>query len=431
MQLVAGAHARTTLLRSVLVDSAYDTARVPLAMRAAAMAQAWAAGLLVALCVGSVVHVVASAAAPAAPLVDSERQYTVFIRHQPDRVATLLDALDRTSDPRSPDYGAFLTHEEVLHLQSPSAADATAVRDALSRAADAHGITFTPATPAWDEVSVVVNAGTDPSVVFADPAFHQQCDMIVPTRVPASGLPPWVRRSGSQPRQPLHTAKASASAVPAAELGPNHGVQACLANKADPPCLRTAYGLNGTHGKSPKNRQCVAVNEYYSPSDLASFQKMYKLPAQTLTDIGVDLPTQPGIEGSTDVEYITTTGNMVPTYWVYLNATDPNPFTTWLTWSANVSDAELPLVHSLSVGVPENAFETLGASAIPRMNNEMAALGVRGASIFFASGDSGYPGQYQSYPASSPYVTAVGGVWNGDLGMSPLSVDPISSGGFR
>ena len=63
------------------------------------------------------------------------------------------------------------------------------------------------------------------------------------------------------------------------------------------------------------------------------------------------------------------------------------------------------------------------------MNQEMAALGTRGITILFASGDSGYT-KAQSYGASSPFVTAVGGVFNGELGDEPLQVDDESTGGF-
>ena len=71
----------------------------------------------------------------------------------------------------------------------------------------------------------------------------------------------------------------------------------------------------------------------------------------------------------------------------------------------------LPQVHSLSLGAPE---DEVGDDIIKRMNTEMAALGVRGVSVVFASGDSGY-GKYQKYGAASPYVTSVGGIYNGRL----------------
>ena len=66
-----------------------------------------------------------------------------------------------------------------------------------------------------------------------------------------------------------------------------------------------------------------------------------------------------------------------------------NPFSNWLTWASNTS--LIPWVHSLSVGEPEDEFasDNGGEAAVSRMNHEMAAVGARGVSILFASGDSG------------------------------------------
>jgi tripeptidyl-peptidase-1 len=63
------------------------------------------------------------------------------------------------------------------------------------------------------------------------------------------------------------------------------------------------------------------------------------------------------------------------------------------------------------------------------MNNEMAALGVRGITVVFASGDGGYS-PVLKYGASSPYVLSVGGVFNGELRDSPLQADSLTTGGF-
>jgi len=53
-----------------------------------------------------------------------------------------------------------------------------------------------------------------------------------------------------------------------------------------------------------------------------------------------------------------------------------------------------------------------------RINTEFMKLGLRGVSIFVASGDSGCWGRSDNltrfsagFPASSPYVTAVGGTY--------------------
>ena len=133
-----------------------------------------------------------------------------------------------------------------------------------------------------------------------------------------------------------------------------------------------------------------------------------------------------GDEASLDVQYIMATGQGVETTYVYLDGNAANPFTNWLVWAGNATDAELPKVHSLSVGAPENA---VGAQIMDRMNTEMAALGARGVTIVFASGDNGYQKE-MNYGAASPYVLSVGGIYNGELRNSVLQVDSLSSGGF-
>lgn len=61
-------------------------------------------------------------------------------------------------------------------------------------------------------------------------------------------------------------------------------------------------------------------------------------------------------------------------------------------------------------------------------------LGLRGVSVIFAIGDKAdqeFEGKkWINFPASSPYVTSVGGTWLGDLNMGPMEVDNMSTGGF-
>jgi len=158
---------------------------------------------------------------------------------------------------------------------------------------------------------------------------------------------------------------------------------------------------------------------------LAQFQRQYKLPSQAVAHL-VGTNGKVGDEASLDSQYIMATGEGVPTTYVYLDGAAENPFTNWLVWASKEPDATLPKVHSLSVGAPEGA---VGDGIIKRMNTEMAALGVRGVSIVFASGDSGYQPQ-QKYGAASPFVTSVGGIYNGEMRDSALQADSLSTGGF-
>lgn len=89
------------------------------------------------------------------------------------------------------------------------------------------------------------------------------------------------------------------------------------------------------------------------------------------------------------------------------------PFLEWLLALSNQTAP--PLVNSVSYGDDE---PSLDLKYMQQVNTQLAALGSRGISILFASGDSGVGGgagcgpngQFvPSFPAGSPYVTAVGG----------------------
>ena len=151
---------------------------------------------------------------------------------------------------------------------------------------------------------------------------------------------------------------------------------------------------------------------------------------------------------------------------MYINGHVANPFASWITWASNTS--QIPYVHSLSVGEPEGSFQSdVGSAAMRRMNDEFAArtaiaipnsqshhqrsllvphaplflpsklllavplsrpaspatVGARGISLVFASGDSGFVSE-QKFPASSPYVTSVGGATFGAIFRAPyIEVD--------
>jgi tripeptidyl-peptidase-1 len=151
--------------------------------------------------------------------------------------------------------------------------------------------------------------------------------------------------------------------------------------------------------------------------------------------IGPNNENSPTGEGSLDVQYITAIGKNIPTeYWSFPGRQPGNienePFLDWLILLGNTTNP--PLVFSVSYGEDENSI-SLGYAN--RMNQEFAKAGVRGITILFASGDSGVGSIFTSctkfapqYPASSPFVTSVGGTTtcanNVEVGVY------FSSGGF-
>lgn len=86
----------------------------------------------------------------------------------------------------------------------------------------------------------------------------------------------------------------------------------------------------------------------------------------------------------------------------------------WASTVGNLSDATIPHVHSISYGNDER--QQTSKEYMLKVSGEFAKLAARGITIFVASGDQGPCGRSgcgdvynPDFPASSPYVTAVGG----------------------
>jgi tripeptidyl-peptidase-1 len=328
------------------------------------------------------------------------------VKQQPHRIAELEKIFHAVSDPDHADYGKHLTHIEVIEYQRPTAEHLHNVRTHLANYSVRESL-------AGDKL-VVTLGDSDDNRLFQPlpPLVIDAVDMVTGgIRSPRSILTPARKR-----KVITTTSRALASAA---------DPQACLQERVDPTCIRAAYGLNDAKASAgTKASQAVIVNQAYKPADIAKFLAKYKLPAMPIPikNVGT-LSGTAGDEASLDLEYITSTGLGVPTTWVYIDGHVANPFASWITWASNKTD--VPLVHSLSVGEPEGEIKDF----VDRMNKELMALGTRGVSIIFASGDSGYTKE-QKFGSSSIYVTSVGGVFNGELGGEPLQVDTESTGGF-
>jgi len=94
------------------------------------------------------------------------------------------------------------------------------------------------------------------------------------------------------------------------------------------------------------------------------------------------------------------------------------------------ADPTSPYVHSVSYGDEESS---VSPDYVQRIDVEFQKFGVTGRSILFASGDNGVGCSPKcdrfapNWPASSPYVTSVGGMYV--QGTSAIA-DTIASGGF-
>ena len=101
----------------------------------------------------------------------------------------------------------------------------------------------------------------------------------------------------------------------------------------------------------------------------------------------------------------------VPSQFLVYPKSSQTPFLDWAL-SENTSP-KTAWVHAVSWGTEEYDYAKDGN--LDRLNVELMKFGVRGVSVIFATGDNGagcHLGKYETnFPASSPFVTAVGGTW--------------------
>ncbi|XP_052668080.1 tripeptidyl-peptidase 1 isoform X2 [Harpia harpyja] len=224
----------------------------------------------------------------------------------------------------------------------------------------------------------------------------------------------------------------------------HYGGRAAFHLGVTPSILRKRYNMTGRDiGLLPNNSQACAqfLEQYFHQADLAEFMQLFGSSFGHRSEVdqvvGHQGKGKAGLEASLDVEYIMSTGANIST-WVFSNAgrhESQEPFLAWLLLLSNMSS--LPWVHSVSYGDDE---DSLSRAYMERVNMEFMKAASRGLTILFASGDDGagcrrVPGGNHtfrpSFPASSPYVTTVGGTsFKNPFLVTAEVTDYISGGGF-
>ena len=188
-----------------------------------------------------------------------------------------------------------------------------------------------------------------------------------------------------------------------------------------------------------------SLGEAFSQQDLTTFQNAFGLPVQGVSTFIGDGVHSNGVcstesncgEANLDVQYLMAVAPNTPTtYWYSSEGTS---YDDWIT---SVAQAEsIPDVISISYGAIESE---LGSSTLNAFNTEALKLGAQGVTIVVSSGDDGVAnfmrpsrrgacGYNPSFPASSPYVLAVGATQGAEKAAPRSSVTQtgasITSGG--
>jgi kumamolisin len=189
----------------------------------------------------------------------------------------------------------------------------------------------------------------------------------------------------------------------------------------------TAYGHAAMHKRGLRGQgQTIALVEIdgFRHSDIVTYDRCFgvKTPKIRTIPVGLPKPLPPGTETTLDLEVLTTAAPKLDRILVYEGFASATGI--GLTSAAALgSPGNRPDVISISLGICEAELSgQIGARAI--LDNVFAIAAGAGISVLVASGDTGSSGCRTStpegatsalplrsvgIPASSPYVTAVGG----------------------
>jgi subtilase family serine protease len=157
-------------------------------------------------------------------------------------------------------------------------------------------------------------------------------------------------------------------------------------------------------------------------SDLRSFSKCFGLATPAINGFGVGLknPLAPGGESTLDLEVLDAAAPRLKAVDVYESR--PSAVQVLQSLTAPLTNTgRKPDVISASLGSCEEATKlTIGNSGLRHVEGALALAAASGISVLASSGDDGssacltpdgrpLPGLAVSYPASSPFVTGVGG----------------------
>jgi tripeptidyl-peptidase-1 len=212
---------------------------------------------------------------------------------------------------------------------------------------------------------------------------------------------------------------------------------------ATPALIKKYYGITSQTVDTKASSQAIyaAIGQSFDPSDLKTWDSTYSLPHSGIQQvIGPNSPSSCSsnpnncAEASLDVQQITTMAQGTNTTFWAVPSTVSDIFLYWIQQVA--ANSKPPLVHSMSYGslAPEDSKVDM-----KRFNTEACKLGLRGLTIFVASGDDGVAnfearsnpsacGFTPSFPATSPYITAVGATQGPESGAPEVACSSATGG---
>ncbi|KAF8271222.1 subtilisin-like protein [Lactarius quietus] len=378
------------------------------------------------------------------PPVGTTINLHIFLK--PHHENALVDALYEVSTPKHPKYGAYLAKEQVDELLAPHPDTLELVKLWLKHRSVSTSIISTTQGGSWLTLTgVPVPQANDllgasfqlyqhtetndivlRTVSYALPAaLHAHVDTVVPTTYFGS---PHVQIKSPR-RSNISVTPTKVEFEEPATLLPSRDVLVV------PSDLRSLYK---TEGYVP----AAAGRNVLGLTDLRMFMNLYRTDGVDATFTLVQLNggpydlSNPGGEGSLLVEYGSAIAYPTPNTYYSVGYAEEDAYIAWL------GDVLTQLIVPQTIVTAQGGYEnTFPLELATKICNLYAALGTRGVSVLFASGNSGVgpddctvtdsSGNDQVqfspvFPASCPFVTAVGGTTS----RNPEIAADFSGGGF-
>ena len=385
------------------------------------------------------------------------------------------------SDPDHARYGHHLSADEVDDLVAPSSETSDLVHEWLRD----NGISTDNLGYSSSKDWIIVHLPIEMVESLLDTEYHtyKHKDGSIVARTTSWSLPrhlhdhiDTVQPTTSFFRGAAHAATYvdEAADVPASYRTPaNSSIAAvCNVTSVTPECFETLYktkwyktkstsknsiGFTNYLGEVPIRPDTKLFLEKYQPKAVSQAYDFKAIsidngPVQdgpltanqsaegTSREANLDVQAISGISWKTPITSFSTGGEppFVPDINTPTNTNEP--YLVWVNWLLN--QRSIPRIISTSYGDDE---QTVPRSYAERVCRQFAQVGARGTTLFFSSGDHGVGGtntcytndgknKYQflpSFPASCPYVTAVGATMNFEPEESAYRPSRNTSAGFR
>ena len=346
----------------------------------------------------------------------------VFVVPQ-NNMTELTRILHDVSDPLSSNYGQHLTREEVANLTANMGS-----RDAIVSYLNTKNASVISETLSGEYITANAPVGVWEEMFNTEFFTFQQTQQDNITKNYTRAENYWIPRELDDHvesvfntiEMPVVLYGNLPKLVPARDIKTNK--KSTTSNGyVTPALLRSYYNMSNSVTGSAYSTQATfaAIGQYLSPADLKDFQTYFGLPVQPIyKQIGNYTSDSQCVssngncyESNLDIQYIMATSPISPTTYWYTDL----QFSDWLVTVANSKNP--PLIFSISYGADEIYTSSSEKDAF---STQAIKLGAMGVTIFVSSGDDGANsrnvrssgvsscGYSPSYPATNPYVTAVG-----------------------